>query len=99
MQTLLFHVDHLKKLGTAMGFFGLVISFAPAIGPTLSGWFVEIYPWRGLFYIILPIVILDLIVAYFILRNVTEQTDPKLDVTSVVLSTLGFGGLPYGCRA
>jgi len=96
MQTILFLVYPREKRGTAMGFFGLVISFAPAIGPTLSGWFVEIYPWRGLFYIILPIVILDLIVAYFILRNVTEQTDPKLDVTSIVLSTLGFGGLLYG---
>ncbi|WP_411844452.1 MDR family MFS transporter [Salinicoccus sp. HZC-1] len=96
MQTILFLVYPREQRGTAMGFFGLVISFAPAIGPTLSGWFVEIYPWRGLFYIILPIVIIDLIVAYFILRNVTEQTNPKLDVFSVILSTFGFGGLLYG---
>lgn len=79
-----------------MGIFGLVIGFAPAIGPTLSGWFVEQYPWRGLFFIILPIVIIDLIVAYFILKNVTERTNPKLDVPSIILSTFGFGGLLYG---
>ncbi len=96
MQTILFLIYPREQRGTAMGFFGLVISFAPAIGPTLSGWFVEIYPWRGLFYIILPIAIIDLIVAWFILKNVTERTNPKLDVLSIILSTFGFGGLLYG---
>ena len=96
MQTILFLIYPRDQRGKAMGMFGLVISFAPAIGPTLSGWFIDIYPWRGLFYMLIPIVIIDLIIAYFILRNVTEQTDPKLDVISIILSTLGFGGLLYG---
>ncbi|WP_017549503.1 DHA2 family efflux MFS transporter permease subunit [Salinicoccus carnicancri] len=96
MQTILFLVYPHDQRGKAMGMFGLVISFAPAIGPTLSGWFIDIYPWRGLFYMLIPIVIIDLIIAYFILRNVTEQTNPKLDVLSIILSTLGFGGLLYG---
>lgn len=96
MQTILFLVYPRSERGKAMGMFGLVISFAPAIGPTLSGWFIDIYPWRGLFYMLLPIVIIDLIVAYFILRNVTERTNPKLDMLSIILSSLGFGGLLYG---
>ncbi|WP_020006797.1 MDR family MFS transporter [Salinicoccus albus] len=96
MQTVLFLIYPREQRGTAMGMFGLVISFAPAIGPTLSGWFVDIYPWRGLFFIILPIVIIDLVVAYFLLKNITEKTDPKLDVLSIILSTFGFGGLLYG---
>ncbi len=99
MQTILFLVYPRSERGKAMGMFGLVISFAPAIGPTLSGWFIDIYPWRGLFYMILPIVAIDLIVAYFILRNVTEKTNPKLDMTSIILSTFGFGGLLYGFSA
>ena len=99
MQTILFLVYPRSERGKAMGMFGLVISFAPAIGPTLSGWFIDIYPWRGLFYMILPIVAIDIIIAYFILRNVTEKTNPKLDMTSIILSTLGFGGLLYGFSA
>src|SRR5690625_4869084 len=35
MQTILFAVFPIHKRGTAMGTFGLVLSFAPAIGPTL----------------------------------------------------------------
>ncbi|MEN1967220.1 DHA2 family efflux MFS transporter permease subunit [Lentibacillus sp. N15] len=96
MQTILFLIFPIEKRGTAMGMFGLVIAFAPAIGPTLSGWMVEQFPWRSLFYIVLPIVILDIILAYFVLKNVTEQKKPKVDVLSITLSTLGFGGLLYG---
>ncbi|WP_273834413.1 DHA2 family efflux MFS transporter permease subunit [Guptibacillus sedimenti] len=96
MQTILFLIFPVEKRGTAMGMFGLVISFAPAIGPTLSGWLVEQYPWRSLFYVILPIVMIDFVIAYLILKNVTEQTNPKLDILSIVLSSLGFGGLLYG---
>ncbi|KPL58867.1 MDR family MFS transporter [Rossellomorea vietnamensis] len=96
MQTILFLIYPVEKRGAAMGMFGLVISFAPAIGPTLSGWLVEQFPWRSLFYVILPIVIIDFIVAYYILKNVTKQTYPKLDVLSIILSSLGFGGLLYG---
>ncbi|RKQ34711.1 DHA2 family efflux MFS transporter permease subunit [Oceanobacillus halophilus] len=96
MQTILFLIFPVEKRGTAMGMFGLIIAFAPAIGPTLSGYMVENYPWRSLFYIILPIVIIDIVVAYFVLKNVTKQTFPKLDMLSIVLSTLGFGGLLFG---
>ncbi|MCA1009179.1 MDR family MFS transporter [Halobacillus halophilus] len=96
MQTILFLIFPVEKRGSAMGMFGLVISFAPAIGPTLSGWLVEQFPWRSLFFVILPIVIIDFILAYFILKNVTKQSYPKLDVSSIILSSLGFGGLLYG---
>ncbi len=96
MQTILFLIFPVEKRGSAMGMFGLVISFAPAIGPTLSGWLVDQFPWRSLFYVILPIVIIDLIVAYFILVNVTKQTFPKVDILSIILSSFGFGGLLYG---
>lgn len=96
IQTIMFLVFPIEKRGRAMGLFGLVIAFAPAIGPTLSGWIVEHFDWRMLFFMILPIGIIDIIIAYFILRNVTKLTHPKLDVLSIILSTLGFGGFLYG---
>ncbi|MFD1040457.1 DHA2 family efflux MFS transporter permease subunit [Virgibacillus byunsanensis] len=96
MQTILFLVFPIEKRGAAMGMFGLVIAFAPAIGPTLSGYLVEHYPWRSLFYVVFPIAIIDIIVAYMILKNVTKQTFPRVDILSIILSTLGFGGLLYG---
>lgn len=78
-----------------MGLFGLVIAFAPAIGPTLSGVLVEHLTWRSVFYVVFPIAIIIIIASIFLLKNVTETSHPKLDITSVILSTLGFGGLLY----
>ncbi|MGK7376856.1 MDR family MFS transporter [Planococcus sp. 1R117A] len=95
-QTILFIIYPVEKRGQAMGLFGLVISFAPALGPTLSGWIVEQYPWRALFYIVIPIAVIDFVLGYFLLRNVTKQTFPALDIPSIILSTFGFGGILYG---
>ena len=96
MQTILFLIYPIEKRGSAMGMFGMVIAFAPAIGPTLSGWLVEQFPWRSLFYVVLPIALVDIAIAYLVLKNVTKQTFPKVDPISIILSTLGFGGLLYG---
>lgn len=96
MQTILFLTFPVHRRGTAMGLFGLVIAFAPAIGPSLSGWLVDQFPWRSVFYVVLPIAILDMIAAYFLLKNVTELKKPKLDILSVILSTVGFGAILYG---
>lgn len=86
----------IEKRGTAMGFFGLVMFVAPAIGPTLSGWIVEHYSWRILFALILPFGMIALIYASFRLKNLTPIKDMTLDVLSLVLSSIAFGGLLYG---
>ncbi len=86
----------IERRGTAMGIFGLVMITAPAIGPTLSGWVIEHYTWRTLFGIVLPFAIMTLIYAFFKLRNITPNRDMKLDVVSLILSSVGFGGLLYG---
>jgi len=85
-----------EKRGAAMGIFGLVMITAPAIGPTLSGWVVEHYTWRTLFEIVLPFSVIILIYAAFKLRNITPNRDMKLDILSLILSSIGFGGLLYG---
>ena len=96
MQTILFAIFPIHRRGTAMGTFGLVISFAPAIGPTLSGFIVDHWSWRVLFVMMLPIALGALVFARLTLKNVTEQTDPHLDVASLILSTFAFGGLLFG---
>jgi len=86
-----------EKRGTAMGIFGLVMITAPAIGPTLSGYIVEYYDWRLLFEMILPLAVISVLLAVWKLKNVMQQnTKATLDYLSVVLSSIGFGGLLYG---
>ena len=85
-----------EKRGAVMGIFGLVMVAAPAIGPTLSGWIVEHYDWRLLFEMIIPFAAISLILAIWKLGNVMETRSVTLDYLSLVLSTIGFGGLLYG---
>jgi EmrB/QacA subfamily drug resistance transporter len=96
MQTVFLMIFPVNKRGSAMGLVGLVISFAPAIGPALSGWVTSHYSWRILFFIILPIALIDIVVAFFVLKNVTEISKPRVDILSIILSSFGFGGLLYG---
>lgn len=85
-----------EKRGSAMGIFGLIMTFAPAIGPTLSGYIVEHYDWRMLFHVISPIAIIVLLAAIFVIRDKKEKVSIKIDILSVILSSFGFGGLLYG---
>ncbi len=65
MQTLMFMVYPAERRGEAMGLVGIVIAFSPAIAPTVSGWIVDYYEWRYLFYILLPIVGVNILLAFF----------------------------------
>lgn len=85
-----------ERRGVAMGLFSLVMFTAPAVGPTLSGWIVQEYSWRLLFVLIIPFGVLTIIYAFFRLKNITPTRDVKLDFPSLVLSSVGFGGLLYG---
>lgn len=96
MMTVLILIFPIERRGAAMGMVGLVISFAPAIGPALSGWLLQYFHWKSLFYIILPLTIIDIIFAYFVMKDVITRKFPKVDFLSILLSTVGFGGLLYG---
>ncbi|WP_339184223.1 MDR family MFS transporter [Oceanobacillus sp. FSL W7-1293] len=96
MQTVFLLLFPVRNRGVAMGLVGLVISFAPAIGPALSGWIITNYSWRAVFLLILPIAIIVIVFAAKVMKNVTELTYPKLDMLSIILSSFGFGGFLYG---
>ncbi|MBO2945591.1 DHA2 family efflux MFS transporter permease subunit [Paenibacillus sp. F411] len=86
-----------EKRGGAMGMFGLVMIFAPAIGPTLSGFIIERYDrWDMLFHLIWPIALLVLLFGFIKLRDHKESVAIHLDSLSIALSSIGFGGILYG---
>ena len=78
------------RRGKVMGLVGLVIMFASAIGPTLSGVIVEYLGWRYLFITVIPFGLFSILFAYKYLVNVSEVTKPKIDVLSLVFSSVWF---------
>ena len=85
-----------EKRGMMMGVNSIVISAAPAIGPTLSGFILNAWSWHMLFWVMVPIAALCLLGGWFLLGNVSEPRNTPFDVVSVVLSALAFGGIVYG---
>ncbi|MGL5416545.1 MAG: MDR family MFS transporter [Clostridium sp.] len=96
VQTVFLVIFPIEKRGLVMGVVGLIVAFAPAIGPTLSGWIVTSHPWRDLFYVTLPIAVIDLILAIFIIKNVTGGKKISIDILSTITCILGFGGILLG---
>ena len=88
-----------ERRGGAMGMIGLVVMFAPAIGPTVAGLIIDWLSWRWMFYLIMPVAAFSVLFAAAALRNVSDITKPKVDYLSIVLSCIGFGGLVYGLSA
>lgn len=85
-----------ERRGAVMGNISIVISVAPAIGPTLSGLILEALSWRFMFLLVLPVALLTLAYGAWRLVNVAEPRPGRLDLASVLLSAAGFGGLVYG---
>ena len=79
-----------------MGNISIVISVAPAIGPTISGLILSVLDWRWMFWLVLPIAIAALVLGALRIPNVTTPRRVPFDVFSVMLSAIGFGGLVYG---
>ncbi|MDE0572802.1 DHA2 family efflux MFS transporter permease subunit [Demequina sp. B12] len=85
-----------KERGKRMGTIGMVISVAPAIGPTISGLILAFLSWRFLYVAVLPVAITVLVFGIMSMRSTNEPKKTPLDGFSVLLSAVGFGTLVYG---
>lgn len=96
MMTVILLVYPIHKRGAAMGKIGLVIIFAPAIGPTVAGIVMDRLTWHWIFWFSLPFLVIALFIGLKFIQNVSEIKPIKFDIISFVLSTIGFGGIVYG---
>ncbi len=82
--------------GKTMGNISIVISVAPAIGPTISGLILSSLDWRWLFLLVLPIALGALALGASKIENVTVPSKAPLDILSVFLAAIGFGSFVFG---
>lgn len=79
-----------------MGVCALVIMFAPAICPTLTGLVLGKLSWRWIFWLFIPFLLVALLFALTSLENVGQLSRPHVDVLSIVESAIGCSGLVIG---
>ncbi|MQA97231.1 MAG: DHA2 family efflux MFS transporter permease subunit [Streptosporangiales bacterium] len=85
-----------EKRGATMGTISIVIAVAPAIGPTIGGAVLASLGWRWMFWIVLPLSLAALVIGAVWMRLDGETRKMPLDLLSVLLSAVGFGGVLYG---
>lgn len=96
LMTTVMNVIPVHSRGRIMGRVGIVMALAPAIGPTASGLILDALSWRWLFGLVLPISLVALLIGAKWMLNLGEPEDKHIDVVSIILSGLGFGGLVFG---
>lgn len=96
LMTSVMRLEPHETLGRRMGNISIVISVAPALGPTISGLILSHLSWRFLFIFVLPIALTMLIIGVRRMRNVGENSSAPIDILSIILSAFGFGGVVFG---
>ena len=84
-----------EEMAMAMGIYGLGVVLGPAFGPTLGGWLTDAYSWPWIFYINLPIGIVNI---YMIKRYIVDppylvREKTPLDYQGLIFMALGLGAL------
>lgn len=85
-----------KKRGLGMGFTAFVVLSAPVFAPVVMGFVMGFTDWHWFFLPVVIFFIATAILGLYYLKNITEITRPKLDILSVILAAMGFGGIIYG---
>ena len=76
-----------QKRGAAMAIFAQGVVVAPILGPTLGGWITDSYSWRWIFYINLPVGILAILAAQWLVEDPPYIQRNK----SATIDYVGFG--------
>ncbi|MDY6820750.1 MAG: DHA2 family efflux MFS transporter permease subunit [Deferribacterota bacterium] len=84
-----------KEHGKAMGIFGLGVITGPALGPLLGGWLIDSYSWHWIFFINLPIGIINtILVSKFIFDPpYFKREKVKIDYFGLLFLSIGLGAL------
>lgn len=85
----------IQKRGAVMGIVGLVLTAGPALGPTISGLIISSSSWHYIFWIMIVLYVVVLLIGFSKIDSVSTITKPKVDILSILLSTIGFGGIVY----
>ena len=85
-----------ERRGQAMGIVSLIIGFAPAVGPCVSGLLVDSIGWRALFVAVFVLAAIIIVSACACLKSYGDFEPTSFDKPSVALCSLGLLSLLYG---
>ena len=94
--TMLYREFPPEQRGLASGLFGIAALLAPAVGPTLGGYFVTYVNWQFIFFVNVPLGIIGAILAFILLHEVRTQNPVRFDLPGFLLVAAGLAAMLYG---
>jgi len=84
-----------EEQGLAMGIYGVGIVVAPAVGPTLGGWLTDQYSWPWIFYVNVPIGVVNLLLVQRYIHDPSYflREKGRIDWTGLGFMAVGLGAL------
>ncbi len=71
--------------------FGIAVLVGPIIGPMLSGWLVDNYGWRWIFYINVPVGFVSFLACYALLEDPHYLNQERADLRKRPFTFDGMG--------
>jgi EmrB/QacA subfamily drug resistance transporter len=84
------------RRGGALGIMGAVTALAAVAGPTLGGLIVTYVDWRWIFFVNLPIGVLAIALALWLVPDLRPGRQHRLDLVGVALASAGLFGIVFG---
>src|SRR6266480_2514206 len=81
-----------SERGKWQGLFVAVFGFSSIVGPTLGGWITDNWGWRWVFYVNMPVGVIAILTAGFVLPKLVNRRKHIIDYLGVV--TLVAGTVP-----
>jgi DHA2 family multidrug resistance protein len=84
-----------EEQGMAMGIYGLGVVMGPAFGPTLGGWLTDNFSWPWIFYINVPVGVINLFLVqrYLVDPPYLARDKGRMDLLGLLLMSVGLGSL------
>lgn len=84
-----------EEQGMAMGIYGMGVVLAPAFGPTLGGWLTDNWSWPWIFYINVPVGIINILLVSRFIHDppYLKREKTRIDWEGLALLTVGLGAL------
>ncbi len=82
-----------EKRGSAMAIWGMGVMVGPILGPTLGGYLTELYDWRYVFYVNLPVGVVAAVGLWLFLPSERPQSNLRFDWFGFMALAIGIAGL------
>lgn len=95
-QVILLTIYPVDRRGSIMGIYGLAVSAAPIVAPTLTGLIVDVFGWHMIFEALFVLCLLLCGLTLFTFSDLLETKVQRFDVRSFLLCAIGYTGFLLG---